>query len=199
MLHPDTELRYVNDAIGFGVYATKRIPKGTITWALDELDRHVDARRVAELDELRRNYFLKYAYRNGQGQYILCWDLGRYINHSFHANCVGTAYELELAARDIEAGEQLTSDYGTLNVDEAFDCEPEEGSDRRQVQPDDLLRFSDRWDRLAADAFAHFDRVPQPLGHLIQPKFLEKVNEIVRRGVPIDSIASFYYAGRYRS
>jgi SET domain-containing protein len=196
MLHPDTELRYIDETIGVGVFATKRIPKGTITWALDDLDRHFGEEDVMALDELRRNCFLKYSYRNQRGQYILCWDYGKYINHSFDANCVGTAYELELAARDIEAGEQLTSDYGTLNVDEPFHCLPEEGSRRERVMPDDLLRYADRWDALAADAFARFRHVEQPLLHLVKPEFASKIEGITRRGEPLDSIASFYYAGR---
>ncbi|HZG58877.1 SET domain-containing protein [Paenibacillus sp.] len=196
MLHPDTELRFINETIGFGVFATKRIPKGTITWALDPLDRHFAEADVQALDELRKAYFLKYSYRNQRGEYILCWDYGKYINHSFHANCVGTAYELELAARDIEAGEQLTSDYGTLNVDEPFDCEPEEGSERRQVLPDDLLRYADKWDRLAADAFRRFRTVEQPLLHLVKPEFLPKIERIVDLGEAPDSIRSFHYGGR---
>lgn len=196
MLHPDTELRYINDRIGFGVFAVKRIPKGTVTWVLDELDRHFSKEEIDALDEQRRDYFLKYSYRNQHGQYILCWDNGKYINHSFHANCVGTAYELELAARDIEAGEQLTSDYGTLNVDEPFDCDREEGTSRTRVMPDDLLRFAGHWDALAAEAFGHFNRVEQPLKHLIKPEFLPKIEGITQRGEPLDTIAAFFYSGR---
>lgn len=193
LLHPDTELRYINDEIGFGVFAVKRIPKGTITWVLDDFDRHFSEDQVATLDQLRQDYFLKYAYRNQKGQYILCWDHGKYINHSFHANCVGTAYELELAARDIEAGEQLTSDYGTLNVDEPFDCEQEEGSSRQRVFPDDLLHFADHWDKLAADAFTQFNKVEQPLQYLVKQEFMEKIEGITLRGEPLDSIKQFHY------
>ena len=39
MIHPHTELRFINDEIGHGVVATQFIPAGTITWVLDELDR----------------------------------------------------------------------------------------------------------------------------------------------------------------
>lgn len=38
MIHPDTELRFINEKIGYGVVALKLIPRGTITWALDKLD-----------------------------------------------------------------------------------------------------------------------------------------------------------------
>lgn len=194
MLHPDTELRYINEKIGFGVFAVKAIPKGTITWVLDDFDRHFTEDHIATLDQLRQDYFLKYSYRNQKGQYILCWDNGKYINHSFHANCVGTAYELELAARDIQAGEQLTSDYGTLNVDEPFQCEKEDGSIRQIVMPDDLLKFADYWDTLAADAFTQFNQVEQPLKYLIKQQFLQKIEGITLRGEPLDTIAQFHYS-----
>ena len=37
MIHPSTELRFINDEIGYGVVATRFIPKGTIVWALTNL------------------------------------------------------------------------------------------------------------------------------------------------------------------
>ena len=39
MLHPHTELRHVSKQIGYGVFATQLIPKGTITWVRDDLDQ----------------------------------------------------------------------------------------------------------------------------------------------------------------
>ena len=39
MIHPNTELRFINKEVGYGVVATKPIPAGTITWVLDKLDR----------------------------------------------------------------------------------------------------------------------------------------------------------------
>jgi hypothetical protein len=49
MIHPDTELRFINEKIGHGVVATKFIPKGTITWVLDKLDRVFTSIRTATL------------------------------------------------------------------------------------------------------------------------------------------------------
>jgi hypothetical protein len=39
MIHPDTELRFINNIIGYGVVAKNFIPKGTITWVQDDLDK----------------------------------------------------------------------------------------------------------------------------------------------------------------
>ena len=41
MIHTDTELRFVSPEMGFGVFATKLIPRGTLTWVRDDLDRGV--------------------------------------------------------------------------------------------------------------------------------------------------------------
>ena len=52
MIHPDTELRKINDAIGHGVYAVKLIPKGSITWALDHFDHVIEPAKARELPEV---------------------------------------------------------------------------------------------------------------------------------------------------
>ena len=49
MIHPDTELRLVNQHIGLGVFATRAIPKGTITWVRDRLDQAFAPAAVAQL------------------------------------------------------------------------------------------------------------------------------------------------------
>ncbi|WP_066296381.1 SET domain-containing protein [Bacillus sp. FJAT-29937] len=193
MIHPHTELRFINDQIGFGVFATEFIPKGTITWALDELDQILKPDDVENLDPYRRELLKKYSYRNQEGKYILCWDLGRYVNHSFHANCLGTAYEFEVAVRDIYPGEQLTDDYGTLNIDEPFECIPEDGTERKEVYPDDLLNFSEEWDQKVMEALQNLYEVKQPLFHLIQPQFMEKIKIASLERILLDSIKCIYY------
>jgi hypothetical protein len=45
LIHPDSELRFIDPAIGYGVFATSLIPKGTFTWVRDELDQIVEERR----------------------------------------------------------------------------------------------------------------------------------------------------------
>src|SRR5687767_13104511 len=127
MMHPSTELKFINDQIGFGVVATAFIPKGTITWVMDKLDRHLLPSQVESMDELYQDIMEKYCYRDSKGRYILCWDIARYVNHSFCSNCITTAYEFELAVRDIQTGEELTDDYGYLNISEPFEALPEKG------------------------------------------------------------------------
>jgi hypothetical protein len=193
MIHPHTELRYINEEIGFGVFATKFIPKGTITWALDELDQLLEPDYLDSMETYGKEIIQKYSYRNQEGQYILCWDLGRYLNHSFHANCMGTAYEFEVAVRDIYPDEQLTDDYGTLNMDEPFECIVEKGTERRTVYPDDLLHYYEEWDQQVIGALKHFFDREQPLLHLIRPEFIEKIRLAAKEQILMDSIKCIYY------
>lgn len=193
MIHPHTELRYINEQMGFGVFATQFIPKGTITWALDELDQILEPNYLDTVDKYKGEIIKKYAYRNQDGKFVLCWDLGRYVNHSFHANCMGTAYEFEIAIRDIYPGEQLTDDYGTLNIDEPFECISEEGTERRIVYPDDLLTYYEEWDQQVLSALNHFFEVEQQLFHLLRPEFVGKVKDSATDRFLRDSIQTIYY------
>ena len=195
MIHPDTELRFINEKIGYGIVALKRIPQGTITWALDKLDRTFTPQQVRAMDELYQQVLDKYTYRNSQGNYILCWDNARFVNHSSQSNCLTTAYEFEIAIRDIEAGEELTDDYGYLNLEEPFEVLPEPGSERNVIYPDDLLRYYPQWDEALLKSFPKITTVNQPLFHLLEKSLREKVQDITMGNTKMDSILNCYYRG----
>ncbi len=166
MIHPATELRFINNEIGYGVVAIDFIPKGTITWVLDKLDREFTGLELMEFDEIYQQILSKYCFRNNAGKFVLCWDNGRFVNHSFRSNCLSTAYDFELAVRDIHPGEELTDDYGYLNITEPFKGK-DEGSRRKYVYPDDLLKYHKVWDKKLLAAFKHIPRVDQPLQELL--------------------------------
>jgi|GEM_PF-89045 hypothetical protein len=190
MIHPDTELRFINDVVGFGVVATKVIPKGTIVWVNDHLNQVFTATQMKKLDVLYRDTLYKYCYRNAGGDYVLEWDIGRYINHSFKPNCISTAYDLDLAIRDISSGEELTEDYGFLNpdVDEPFEPAPEEGITRRKVVPQDFLNYFLEWDDQLKDAFKYFNLVEQPLKRFVWKKARSMVDAVANGEREMDSI-----------
>ncbi|RAK69881.1 SET domain-containing protein [Hymenobacter edaphi] len=195
MIHPDTELRFISPEIGYGVVATRLIPKGTICWIFDAFDQTFSPERVRGLDQLHKDILNKYSYRDAQGDFVLCWDNSRFVNHSFNSSLVSTAYNFELAVRDIHPGEELTDDYGYLNVWEPFDCLPEPGSARTQVLPDDLLNFHPEWDAKLTDAFRHFNQVAQPLRPLLEARYQAKVEAVAAGRAPMDSILNCYYRG----
>ena len=170
MVHPHTEIRFVSDIIGWGVFATRFIPKGTIVWALDALDQQFTPAEVAALPPYARRQIEIYSYVDGRNNHILCWDHGRFFNHSCEANCLSVGYDFELAVRDIFPGEELTDDYGTLNPAEPFTCRCGSSQCRQAVLPDDMLRFGEHWNRSAREAFFLIPNVAQPLWEIVRDR-----------------------------
>lgn len=192
MMHPDTELQFINEVVGYGVVAKKFIPRGTITWVQDDLDRVLSPKEVEKMHPKVQEQVDKYSFRNNKGELVLCWDLAKYVNHSFNANCLSSAYDFEVAVRDIQPGEQLTDDYGYLNISEPFKA-VDEGTGRDTVYPDDLLKYHEEWDRQLNDAFQAFNAVEQPLLKLVPGRVIEKINAQLEKNEPFDSILNLYY------
>lgn len=192
MIHPHTELRFISREMGYGVVATEFIPMGTITWVLDRLDREFSPLQIQQMEPMYQEILSTYTYRNNKGNFVLCWDNGRYVNHSFHANCLTTAYDFEIAIRDIQPGEQLTDDYGYLNITEPFRGIPER-SRRKVVYPDDLLRYYHAWDKKLEKAFRRLPYVDQPLQPVMQGDTWEKAQRIGQGEDMMDSILNCYY------
>lgn len=108
---------------GIGLYADEFIPKGTIIWRFtpgldlkfnqEQLQDYKSRLNVARLED--------FIYRSKiSGDFILCADDARFINHSFHPNTIDTTEDVEgltIASRDIFPGEEIVSDY------QAFDAE----------------------------------------------------------------------------
>lgn len=191
MIHPDTELKFISPEIGYGVVATQLIPKGTITWVHDDLDQVFTQKQVERLSPQMKKIIDTYTFRNNKGQYVLCWDHSRFVNHSFNSNCLSTSYDFELAIRDIYPGEQLTNDYGYLNITEPFEA-VDEGADRTVVFPDDLLRMAPHWDAILKETFPLMAEVPQPLAELVPSRIYKKALQIAQGLKVPDSIAMIY-------
>jgi len=181
MIHPDTRIYFISDAVGVGVVAKKLIPQGTLVWVRDPLDRELSAEEVASLPQVTRDFSLTYMYRNALGKYVLLWDHGKYVNHSFNSNCMPTPYGFDIALRDIQAGEELTEDYGLLNIIEDFKPEPE-GSlqNRGVVRGDDLARMAPQWDLLLAPALKRIPLVEQPLWALCPSEIAHEILDVAQ-------------------
>jgi len=187
MLHPHTELRKVNDTVGYGVFATERIPRGTITWALDPLDHVFDVSQTEDLLQTFGETFVRYTWVTARGERILCWDFGRFVNHSCEANCYGPGgFELEIAVRDILPGEQLTSDYGTLN--EGLSCECGAPTCRGIVHPAALDQLAPTCDAMIRNAFADLLSVEQPLWRWVEHQ-ASQLEAMARNPEAIPSVA----------
>ncbi len=192
MIHPKTELKFISREIGYGVVATEFIPAGTITWVLDKLDREFSLAEFQAMDPIYQNILDFYTFRNNNGNFVLCWDNGRYVNHSFNSNCLTTAYDFEIAIRDIHPGEQLTDDYGYLNISEPFRG-IDEGTKRKVVYPDDLLKYYKVWDKKILKVFHKIPKVPQDLKQLLAPTLWDEIVEISENKKEMQSIVKNYY------
>lgn len=196
MLHPNTELRFVSPDIGHGIFATEDIPKGTITWVKDQLDRTFSPHEVTKLSPPNYENLMKYTYRDKEGNYFFCWDLTRFINHHHDANSMLTSLGFEIALRDIKKGEEITNDYGTLNIIEPFQCANGPLNGRDFVRPDDLIHFHEHWDKQIAEAMKYIQDVPQPLEKFLTTEQQEKIQFISQNKLPMPSIKENYFKQR---
>ncbi|MBM3507261.1 MAG: SET domain-containing protein-lysine N-methyltransferase [Alphaproteobacteria bacterium] len=170
MIHPDTELRFISPEVGFGVFATKPIPRGTVVWVLCRLDKVMS---VAEVDALPPAYqpiIERYAYVDSHGDYVLCWDIGRNVNHSCDPTLMGVGHDFEMAVRDIQPGEEITCEYGGLNLSGRLKCYCGSPQCRGSVSGDDVLHHWQAWDARVADSLKYAPQVVQPiLGYARNP------------------------------
>ena len=106
---------------GIGLFAAERIPAGAVIWRRSpEIDVLLDPAQLERLHPASREQIRKYTYMDRMlGKLVLCGDDARFFNHSDAPNCHdfpdadgGTT----VAARDIDAGEELTSDYASFDA-----------------------------------------------------------------------------------
>lgn len=105
---------------GFGLFAAERIDKDTPVWRFTpHFDLDLDPAILETQPAVFRERLLHYGYIDPRiNRYILCCDDARFINHSNMPN-LRTDYSLDpygidIAARDIDAGEELTIDYEVI-------------------------------------------------------------------------------------
>lgn len=176
MIHPHTELRFINQELGYGVFATQLIPLGTITWVRDSLDQVIAPDRLHWLPPPYRELLDKYTFRDEEGRHILCWDLGRFMNHSCAPSCLGPSGDFEIAVRDIQPGEELTDDYASLFLQshESFACHCRSVGCRRHISPADASKQTAVWEALLQPAMKFLSTVEQPLGPLLEARGLDQ-------------------------
>jgi len=182
MMHPSTELRHIDPELGFGVFATSRLPKGTITYVWDPLEIEIRPDDPCLQEPALRASIDRFSYIDSRGVRIVSWDHAKYVNHCCQANTMSTAYGFEIAVRDIEAGEQITDEYGMFNLREPMKLLCSSSSCRGEVQAADLDRFCLVWDEQIKAALKLIEHVDQPLWPLIDPLLTTEVERYARWG-----------------
>lgn len=163
MIHPDTAIRFVNEQIGLGVFATADIPRGTLVYVRDPLELQLTSREFNALDAAQKAAVEKYSYVDAQGNLVISWDHAKYMNHRCECNTIGTAYGFEIALRNIGAGEELTTEYGVLNIQLEYEIGCGCRQCRGALREGDIDRHHGLWDGWILEALKETPHVPQPL------------------------------------
>lgn len=163
MIHPDTELAHVNDAVGNGVFATRFIPRGTIVWTQCAFDIVLKRDQLATLTPAYRDIATTYGYVDQDGDTVLCWDLGRFVNHACNPAMLPLGPHIEICVRDLQPGDELTCDYGVLNYAQTLSCHCGQPDCRGQIRADDAQSIGMAWQARLQAAVRAAAGVAQPL------------------------------------
>ncbi len=179
MLHPDTEVKFINKQIGDGIVSTQDIPKGTIICVRDALDIEIPLENPLWHDPRYQHILKTYAYKMSDDTYILEWDNTKYMNHSCNSNTLSIPIQSDIAIRDIHIGEEITEDYGRYGIDE-FCCACGDSQCRNMITPADIETYAAFWARRIKAALPQLNQVPQPLFTFIDEdvyeQFMNSVN-----------------------
>lgn len=168
MMHPNTQVRFINGSIGCGVFATGFIPKGTIVYVKDALELEVSAAQYAQLTPVLQEAVEKYSYIDERGYRILSWDHAKYVNHCCNCNTMSTGYGFEIAIRDIYPDEEITDEYGMFNLEYEMPLSCAQPNCRGKVGKADLDAYFAHWDEQVQSALELCAAVAQPLYPLIE-------------------------------
>ncbi|MBI9080104.1 MAG: SET domain-containing protein-lysine N-methyltransferase [Pseudodesulfovibrio sp.] len=163
MIHPKNEVRFVNPSIGYGVFATADIPRGTIVYVKDRLEIELTEKIFNALDEHHKSIAVKYSYTDENGIKILSWDNAKYVNHRCNCNTISTGYGFEIAIRNIYKGEEICDDYGLFNFEDEIQLSCKCPECRKSLKPDDIEKHYVIWDELIISALNKVTDVHQPL------------------------------------
>lgn len=109
---------------GTGLFADEFIPKGTIVWRFTPVfDQKFTREQILSFPDLVQIYLYEYSWKSKKSHlYCSASDNGKYFNHSEKPNTISKHRDNEeevitVAARDISAGEELTSNYNDFETD----------------------------------------------------------------------------------
>jgi hypothetical protein len=117
MLMVETELRQ-SPIHGTGVFLLEDVKAGQLIWRFDSrIDRVFSDAELSDMPDRLREFLLVYStYHQKSGLWVLCGDNGRHFNHSDTPNTtsLGPAFGDDIAACDLQAGTELTTDYNLI-------------------------------------------------------------------------------------
>jgi hypothetical protein len=189
MIHPHTELRYINDQVGSGVFASQFIPRGSIMWVFSDLDHRFTLQQVLTMSPHYYPDLIKYPSINAQGEFLLSWDLDKYCNHSCDPTNFRITPEIVMTIRDIPMGSEVTYDYGVMNLLSDMKCHCHAANCRHFIKASDLTTYGPEWEEKVKKVLPDIMNVPQPLYPFLPDK--ESFNRIVTGEQPFPSYTKF--------
>ncbi len=103
---------------GVGIFAAEKIPAGALIWSLDpNFDRLIHRDAVGDFPPVIQAFVERYSYPypHDPEQLIVEMDNGRFMNHSDAPNTVFSDPDAGYTLREIQAGEELTCNYGEFD------------------------------------------------------------------------------------
>lgn len=195
MIHPDTQVTYVNDQIGHAVFATKFIPAGTIVYVQDEFDIVINPDSPLMTNPLYRQQIDKYAVvEPPNGQRIMSWDGAKYVNHCCHGNTISTGYGFEIALRDIQIGEEIRDDYALFNLEWDIPLTCEQSNCRGHIKAGNMEALTEQWDAQIKGVLQRITAVSQPLWSLLDNETETALQTFLQTGQAYWSVAQLQMA-----
>ncbi len=117
MMMVSTELR-PSSIHGIGTFLLEDVKAGDLIWRFDSrIDRIFSDVEIHSMPEQLRAFLNMYStFHEPSGLWVLCGDNGRHFNHSDEPNTIslGIAFGDDIAASDLAAGTELTTNYFTI-------------------------------------------------------------------------------------
>ncbi|MDH5765338.1 MAG: SET domain-containing protein [Gammaproteobacteria bacterium] len=196
MIHPKTELRFVNAEIGYGVFATEFIPRGTILYVKDDLEIEITMARFRKMDKTHQDIVEKFSYIDERGVRIISWDHAKYVNHRCDCNSMSTGYGFEIAIRDIQQDEEITDEYGLFNIPVPIDINCGCTNCRQVLLPTDVDEYYLAWDQQVESAIRLINDVHQPLWEVLDTVSRTEVIKYLSSQSPYCSVRKLKYQGQ---
>jgi hypothetical protein len=117
MMMVQTELR-ASPIHGIGVFLAEPVREGQLIWRFDSrIDRVFSDLELDQMPNVLQQFLRTYStFHEASQLWVLCGDNGRHFNHSNQptTRSLGIAFGDDVAACDLPAGAELTSDYQTI-------------------------------------------------------------------------------------
>lgn len=106
---------------------------------------------------------------------------------------MSTGYGFEIAIKNIDAGEEITDEYGMFNFEYTLKLSCKKTGCREKVSCTDLRSKYEEWDLMVRPALALIQKVKQPLLSLLEPETINQLQKYLDTGEGYRSVLNLYF------